>query len=148
MRVVLDTNTLASGALAHAKSPAGAILDAWREAVFVLVVSEDIISELAHTLSKPYFAARLSPNDVAAFIDLVESAATIVSVPGELQGVASHPEDDRILECAYVAGAEYLVTGDKQLQRLEAFRDIQIVSPRAFLTILDILGDWSDPASL
>ena len=43
MRVVLDTSTLASGALSHAGSPPEAIMDAWREAVFVLVVSEDIL---------------------------------------------------------------------------------------------------------
>jgi hypothetical protein len=46
MRVVVDTNTLASGALAFTGSPASTILDAWREDLFTLVVSDDIVTEL------------------------------------------------------------------------------------------------------
>ena len=110
MRVVLDTNTLASGALAYSGSPASLILDAWREAAFILVVSEDVIAELTSTLSKPYFAARLSPEDTTGFLELLETVATIVDVEGLVAGVATHPEDDRILECAVVASASYLAT--------------------------------------
>jgi uncharacterized protein len=136
MRVVLDTNTLASGVLAFTGSPAAAILDAWRVTAFVLVVSEDIVAELENTLAKPYFARRLAPQDTAAFLDLLVTSATIVAVEGALSGVATHPEDDRILECAVTAGAAYLVTGDKKLQQLRAFHGVQIVSPRAFLEVL------------
>lgn len=137
MRVVLDTNTLASGALAFSGSPASSILDAWREAVFILVVSEDIIAELTNTLSKPYFAARLTPENTASFLELVATSATIVGVEGAVEGIATHPEDDRILECAVAASASFLVTGDKQLQAIETFHGVHILSPRAFLDILD-----------
>lgn len=136
MRVVLDTNTLASGVLAHPGSPAAAIVDAWREAAFVLVLSPDIIAELTGVLAKPYFAARLAATDVSAFLELLESAATIVAVSGAVVGVATHPEDDRILETAVVAEARYLVTGDKKLQELHAFQGVQIVTPRTFLDVL------------
>lgn len=136
MRVVLDTNTLASGALAFTGSPAAAVLDAWREAAFILVVSEDIIDELTNTLAKPYFAARLSTEDIAAFLELLATTATVVEVTGTVTGIATHPEDDRILECAVVASASYLVTGDKGLQQLGAYQSVQILSPRAFLDVL------------
>ncbi|MFN8560027.1 MAG: putative toxin-antitoxin system toxin component, PIN family [Dehalococcoidia bacterium] len=136
MRVVLDTNTLASGVLAFAGSPAGAILDAWREAAFVLVVSEDIVGELESTLAKPYFADRLATEDTAAFLELLAISATIVGVEGAVTGVATHPEDDRILECAVAGGAAYLVTGDKKLQQLGAYQGVEIVSPRTFLEVL------------
>lgn len=136
MRVVLDTNTLASGALAYSGSPASSILDAWREAAFILVVSEDIIAELTSTLSKPYFAARLAPEDTAAFLELLATTATIIGIEGSVAGIATHPEDDRILECAVAASASYLVTGDKKLQDIGRFQAVQIVSPRAFLDVL------------
>jgi uncharacterized protein len=136
MRAVVDTNTLASGALAFTGSPAAAILDAWREALFTLVVSSDILTELARTLAKPYFAARLAPEDVAAFLDLVNSTGLLVDVPGAITGVATHPEDDRILETAVAAGASYLVTGDKKLQHLKEYEGVLIASPRQFLDIL------------
>jgi hypothetical protein len=136
MRVVVDTNTLASGALAFTGSPAGSILDAWRDGAFILVVSEDILAELASTLAKPYFAARISADNVAALLDLIAGTATLIDVPGDIVGIASHPEDDLILECSVVAEAAYLVTGDKMLQRLKEFKGIKIVSPREFLDTL------------
>jgi putative PIN family toxin of toxin-antitoxin system len=136
MRVVVDTNTLASGVLAYSGSPASSILDAWREAAFILIVSEDIIDELTSTLSKPYFAARLAPADTAAFLELLASAATIVGIEGTVAGVATHPEDDLILECAVAGNASYLVTGDKKLQEIGNFQGVEIVSPRAFLDVL------------
>ena len=41
-----------------------------------------------------------------------------------------------ILETAVAAGATYLVTGDKKLQRLKEYEGVLIVSPRQFLHIL------------
>lgn len=126
---MVDANTLASGALSHAGSPAGAILDAWREREFVLAVSKDILSELSRTLAKPYFVARFPPEDATAFIDLLAGLAVVITVPGTVSGVASHPEDDRILECAAEAEAQVLVTGDLQLQQLVEYRSIPITPP-------------------
>jgi uncharacterized protein len=51
--------------------------------------------------------------------------------------VATHPEDDLVLAAAVSAEAGYLVTGDRQLQQLGRFRGVDIVSPRAFLAILE-----------
>lgn len=140
MRVVVDTNTLASGALAKAETPPTAIVDAWRHGVFTLVISPDILDELARTLAKPYFAERLSSDDVTAFLELLNGMAVPVSVPGAVTGIATHPEDDRILEAAIVANASHLVTGDKKLQDLTTFQGVTIVSPRQFVTILDEEG--------
>lgn len=137
MRVVLDTNTLASGLLGHSGSPASRLIDAWRDAAFTLVVSADILAELAGVLAKPYFATRLDPNDVIAFLDLLATTSSVVVVKGSVVGVAGHPEDDRILECALVGQAVYLVTGDKELQALRAFQGVEIVTPRRFVEVLE-----------
>lgn len=51
--------------------------------------------------------------------------------------VATHPEDDLVLATAVSAQVDYLVTGDRQLQRLDTFQDVRILSPRQFLTILE-----------
>jgi putative PIN family toxin of toxin-antitoxin system len=136
MRVVVDTNTLASGALAIDGSPATAVVDAWREAIFTLVVSDDIMTELTRTLAKPYFTKHLPPTDITAFLDLVNNNGVPVDVPGTITGIATHPEDDRILESAVVAGSVYLVTGDKKLQKLTEFKGVIIVSPRQFADLL------------
>jgi predicted nucleic acid-binding protein len=50
--------------------------------------------------------------------------------------VATHPEDDLILATAVSARADYLVTGDQQLQGLGTYQDVTVASPRQFLEIL------------
>jgi predicted nucleic acid-binding protein len=44
--------------------------------------------------------------------------------------------DDLILATALSAQADYLVTGDSQLQGLGAYRGVAIISPREFLSRL------------
>lgn len=144
MRVVVDTNTLASGSLGKSASPVTAVVDAWRSGAFVLVASSDILDELSRTFAKPYFAEHLTPSDIAAFFDLLHTIAELVTIAGALAGIATHPEDDRILEAATTAGADYLVTGDSKLQELKQFQSVTIVSARQFVTLLE--GRGVDPA--
>src|SRR5216684_2804335 len=93
---VLDTNVLASGTVS-ASTPPGQILNAWRDSQFELVVSRHIIDELARTLSKPYFQARLDPSAITAFIDLLQNETMVTPITVNIQGVATHPEDDLII---------------------------------------------------
>jgi predicted nucleic acid-binding protein len=57
--VVPDANVLARGALSRTTA-VSAIIDAWRAAAFTLAISTHIMTEMARTLQKPYFAARLN----------------------------------------------------------------------------------------
>ena len=136
MFVTLDTNTLASGALSTEGSPPTLILNAWREGRFTLVVSTDILTELERTLAKPYFASHIPAAETVALKALLLQYAVLAPVSGKVSGVASRKEDDRILEAAVAGKATYLVTGDAQLQRLEAFQGVHILSPRQFQALL------------
>ena len=44
-------------------------------------------------------------------------------------------DDNRILECAETANADYIISGDRHLINLENYNDIKIVSPKEFLEI-------------
>lgn len=68
---------------------------------------------------------------------LLEQEAVLTPITRQVQGVATHPEDDLILAAAVSARADYLVTGDDQLQKLGGFEGVKIVSPREFLRLLD-----------
>jgi predicted nucleic acid-binding protein len=68
---------------------------------------------------------------------LLEQQTTSTRIAHEVRGVATHPEDDLILATASSARADYLVTGDRQLQRLASYAGTKIVSPRQFLDILE-----------
>ena len=58
---------------------------------------------------------------------------TQVKITGELHVVADDPDDDKFVECAVIAGAKLIVSGDGHLLKLGQHRDIQIVSASQFL---------------
>ncbi|MDE3017389.1 MAG: hypothetical protein KGO52_02835 [Nitrospirota bacterium] len=62
--------------------------------------------------------------------------STYIEVPGVLKAVADDPEDDKFIETAQLAGAPYLVSGDKHLLRLAVYGNVQIIRARAFLDVL------------
>lgn len=132
-----EHDRIRAGSLSARHDAPAAILHAWLEERFELWVSDELIDEVTRTLSKPWFVEQVDPGvRRAAFAALAESANR-VSITVAVSGVATRPEDDLVLAAAASAGADYLVTGDRQLQHLRRFQDIEIVSPRAFATILD-----------
>lgn len=148
IRATLDTNVLASSAIARAGSIAD-LFSRWRANDFELVVSDHIVSELARVLYKPYFAARLDVQDRAAFLALVAGDATVVAIVEPIPDVVSDPADNLVLATALSVGVPYLVSGDREMQRLAAFQGIRILSPAEFLAILDaepILSEEDEPS--
>lgn len=139
MRVVLDTSVLVSGFLSRT-SPPGNLLLLWTYDYYELLISEHILDEFARTLAKPFFRQRLTPDAVSAAVALLRREARLISPTLSIQGVATHPEDDLILATAVAGRANYLVTGDAKLLRLETFEDVRLRSPRQFLEILRTEG--------
>lgn len=140
MIVSLDTNVLVSGALSS-RTPPGKLLDLWRRDVFTLALSPWILAEARRTLYEPYFLRRLGRDMVENFLDLLAKEATIVESVAPVRGAATHPEDDMILAAAVSAHAAYLVTGDKHLQCIGAHGGVTILSPAAFLGLLEARPD-------
>jgi putative PIN family toxin of toxin-antitoxin system len=136
--VCLDTNVLASGVLGamNPKSTPGAILRAWRDGAFRVVLSEHILEELARTLREPYFRARLTQEEVEAAVRALRRRCRVVALTDRVSGVASHPEDDVVLSTALSGRADFLVTGDAALRELGQLRGVIVLSPRAFLQVL------------
>lgn len=138
MRVVLDSNVLASGTVA-ASGPVRAIMDAWQAGTITVCTSEPIIVEVGHTLAKPYFTRRLTSEMVQDFLLLLYAYTECVMVTTVVSGIATHPEDDLILATAIDAGAD-LVTGDTQLLKLKSYKGTKIISPAEFAAVLEEEG--------
>jgi putative PIN family toxin of toxin-antitoxin system len=107
---VLDTNVVVS---AHLKTEGFEryALNLVFAGKLQLAVSEAILSEYAGVLSRPKFA--IAPKRVAASMRLIREAARIVR-PHHTLMIAHDPADNRFLECAEAARADYLVTGNKR----------------------------------
>jgi putative PIN family toxin of toxin-antitoxin system len=109
-RVVLDTNVVVS---AHLKSEGYErhVLDLVLAGKLQLAVTEAILGEYGDVLSRAKFS--IGAKHVARSMRLIRGVARIVRPQHELN-VTSHSADNRFLECAEVARADYLVTGNKR----------------------------------
>src|SRR5437868_13375359 len=90
--VTADTNLLASGLARRSTHPDSApvqFVQAWLGDRFVLVQSDVLLTELDHTLTKRYFAQRLSQADRAGIRQLVQRRALLTALTVAVSGVAS-----------------------------------------------------------
>ena len=134
---VLDTNVLASGAIA-VTGPVAFLIDAWRHGRLRVVVSSHILGELERALSNAYFAARLDTKNRNEFLTLARTTTTIVTITVPIPNVASTRDDNLVLATAESAGAPFLVTGDAELLRIREHKGILILSPRQLHDLLEI----------
>lgn len=131
-RFVLDTNVIVS-ALLTKKSVARDSLDKARGQGEILL-SLEIIDELYQVLSRSAFDRYLDEEDRIRFLNLLVKASTLVEIQEHIQ-VCRDPKDDKFLELAVNGKAHFIVTGDQDLQVLNPFRGILILSPREFIVV-------------
>jgi putative PIN family toxin of toxin-antitoxin system len=133
MRVVLDTNVLLS-ALAFPDSKPDHVLQSVRRGEVELFLSAFILAELERILRDKF---RFTKRQTDERVTLIRRMATLVEPTERIALVAAKDDDNRILECAVAARADYLVTGDKEhLLPLRSIGTTQIVTPAAFLELL------------
>ena len=135
LRVVLDTNLLVSYLLTQGKTMSR-IIDFWENGNIDVLVSPTIIEELVEVLQRPRLKQHMV-SDPQDLIDLLLSTATQTSGDLTLQGASRDPKDDKFLACAVEGGASYLVSGDKDLLSLGTFRDVSIIRPIDFVSLIE-----------
>lgn len=141
IRVVLDTNVLVS-AFISTHGPSRHIFKAWRKGEFELTTSAPLLGELNRVLHRRHVQEkyRLREADILAYLGLLRIRGTLVAIPPLVRPICSDPSDDRLLACAVIAQASYLVTGDKEVLLLDRVGAAQIVTPRTFAA--QVLGGW------
>jgi putative PIN family toxin of toxin-antitoxin system len=137
IRAVLDANVVVSAVLSPRGIPAR-ILDAWRAEAFDLVLSDAILTEISRVLRYPKIVKyhHWSEARLQAFLD--DFAHLAILTPGELTltVITDDPPDNRYLECAVEGQAAYLISGDQLLLSVGTYQGISILTPRAFLKLL------------
>lgn len=131
LRVVLDTNVIVSAAINEAGFEA-AVLALGLAGKIAICASEPILAEYEGVLKRPKF--KLQPDAVASLIEEIRSAAELVE-PQHQVTESKDPDDNKFLECAQEAGAQYLVTGNKR-HFPKRWLDTEIVNAREVFTII------------
>jgi putative PIN family toxin of toxin-antitoxin system len=129
-RVVADSNVIISAF--HRGGQPLRVLHAARGGVVRLFYSPFILEEVTHILTSQKFA--WPPERVGEAIAGLPGEV-IVPGPRTLHVVADET-DNRILECAVAAHAEFLVTGDRHLLSVGRYFRTRIVTVRDFLSAL------------
>jgi len=128
VRVVFDTNIFISAFVIPGGNAEEAYLHAVR-GTFTLYSSIAILTETANTLR-----TKLEWSDEKALrlLESVSRTAVVLRTRPHLHIVKDEP-DNRILECALLAEADSIVTGDRHLLSLKQFRGISILKLADFL---------------
>jgi putative PIN family toxin of toxin-antitoxin system len=128
LRLVIDTNVLVSAALKP---------DGLQRTVFLLAitkparlyVSQPILEEYADVLSRPELGIRKGLRQ--QLLQLIRNHSHIVAPSRRLE-VTSDPDDNLFVECADVARADYLITGN-QKHFPPFWKSTKIITAREFI---------------
>jgi len=131
LKVVFDTNIYISAFVIPGGNAEKAYLHAI-EGDFELCTSVAILTELAQKLDEKFGWEK---QKIVQLIISISDVATVLKTTPRLKVLSDDP-DNRILECALKAGADFLVTGDKHLLKLRNYENFEIIKLSAFLTIL------------
>jgi len=130
LRLVIDTNVLISAAL----KPAGL-----QRTVFLLAITKParwyvscpIREEYCEVLARPELQIRKGLRQ--QLLQLIKNHSYSVASTRHLE-VTHDPDDNMFLECADVARADYLVTGNqKHFPRF--WKKTKIITPREFISL-------------
>ena len=135
-QVVIDTNCLVQMISVH--SPYRPAWQAFREGQYTLCVSNDILNEYNEILGRVANTA-VAHNIVNA---IVRSPYTRMLDPHFHFGlIEQDPDDNKFVDCAIIAGADYIVSEDAHFRVLSEipFPNVNVIRMDEFLQDLNLL---------
>ena len=135
VRVVLDANVVVSSVLIQVGNPA-IILKMLISGEIQNSTTPEIIDEIKDVLERPRISKRINPLEQEFILHAFEEFSEKINPGITFAEVKDDPDDNKILECAVAAAAEYIISGDNHLLKLREFRGIKIVNPAEFVAFL------------
>jgi putative PIN family toxin of toxin-antitoxin system len=135
MKIVLDTNCLLRAA--PNKADYHCILKALQQGRYTLCCSNDILMEYEELLTR--FYSWKSADHIMNFIFYSDN--TLLITPYfQWNLIPYDPDDNKFVDCALNAGADYIVTNDQHFNVLKSldFPPIKVVSLETFKSILKL----------
>ncbi|MHB0867095.1 MAG: putative toxin-antitoxin system toxin component, PIN family [Thermoleophilia bacterium] len=133
-KAVFDTNIYVSAAAFGGKLEILFRLSWNPRRQFKLYTSNEILKETVRVLASDKF--QFTREEIADAVATIIEAADVVEPKTKISAVSDEP-DNRILECAVHAKADYIISGDKHLLDLGEYKKIRILKPAQFLELLE-----------
>ncbi|MBD5441034.1 MAG: putative toxin-antitoxin system toxin component, PIN family [Treponema sp.] len=127
MRIVIDTNVVASGIVFGGKP----------ERLLELAIKNDVEMCVSPQILAEYdeIIARLSAKYLAHTIEITLQDLTdnaLLVTPSQTVTVCRDPDDNKFIECAMEGKCLYIVSGDNDLLDLRSYADVEIVTVAEF----------------
>lgn len=127
-RVVVDSNVLISAALSAESAPARVTF--WLLAHGRLLFCDETFAELETRLWRPKFDRYLSLETRRLLLHDLSAVGEWIKLPEEnRQAFSRDPDDDKFVWLALSAGADCLISGDRDLLDLALPEGLAILSP-------------------
>ena len=130
IRVVVDTNVFISSFFGGNPRK---VIALWTSGEITLCLSKPIVDEYVEVLR------RLELQDEKELEELLSLFAhgfhlLYTAKTPELHVVEEDPDDDKFIECAVALKTKFVITGDSAIRKIQDYMNIQIVSPREFIS--------------
>ena len=104
-----------------------------------MVASPQLIAEYEEVLSRPSVMkyTGLTSQENAQYVQDVKDRAYLTSGMLTLNVLANDPDDNMVLACAEEGTATHLVTGNTKDFPFKEYKEIQILTPKEFLDLLE-----------
>ncbi len=137
IRAVFDTNILVSYLLTH-RPPIATLIDHYLAGGYVVsVTASALLEELDRVLQYPRLQRYYAEEERRRFVALWMALSDVMELPEAIPQICRHPDDDRVIACAVVGGADVIVSGDDDLLTLEHVGHIPILSAADLLTCME-----------
>ena len=132
-KLVLDTNTIVSAFFWEGNE--AELLRKIEQGKAKSYITSEILYEVEDVIKRPKFnevmrKANLTPDQI---MQKIVSLSNLVIAPKITVKVCRDEKDNKFLECAESAKADYIVSGDEDLLYLKEFKGTRIITAKEFL---------------
>ncbi|MDO8564165.1 MAG: putative toxin-antitoxin system toxin component, PIN family [Nanoarchaeota archaeon] len=132
LKVVIDTNVIISAALSNDGNPSK-VFEMFLSGKIENYTSEEINLEVKEVMERRKIRELLDFQDRKFIFDNFEGNSNKVIPSEKYFEIKDDPKDNKFLDCAALAGVDYIISGDEHLLKLKKFKEIIIISPADFV---------------
>ena len=132
-KIITDTNILISYLIGRELK---SLRDLFEEENIEFIINDKLIEEFVRKVTLPKFRNYFEADKALAFIKFLKRRATLAEANSEVT-ICRDSKDNFLLALAKDAGADFLITGDKDLLSLKRFENTTIISLNEFIKQLN-----------
>lgn len=133
IRVVIDTNVFISSFFGGVPKN---IINLWKSGTITLCLSQKIIEEYIEVLNRLGLEDKKEIHKLTRLFAEGYNSLFTAQTP-KIEVVKDDPDDDKFLECAVALDCKIIISGDKHLNEIKKYIDIDILSPRDFINLFE-----------